>query len=364
MIRIKVVFADEDERYLKEMRYEFMEKAPQVDLITFTKKEMIYHYFEQGGTADILIVDEGFAEEKLKNLSLSTTRIVLSFSMEPIDGFEIVKKYQRMETLLDTVLLKHAQNNGTIETIRGDSDTRIAVFYSPAGGTGKTTLALALSAAGASAGFNILYMNLEEIDSIRELLDQTSGCLTDVFFALKAEGMNAGIKLKESLGKESSSGFYYLSGVESIGEFEEIDGNNVAELVESIRELSCHDLVILDLSSSFNEKTRRILKAADVVFMPITKGETGISKLQRFMEEANCHEEYEVIFDKISLIINKTDADQGVIWQFPDSISRRFACCANIAVSSVLEKPGDILRAGERLLPLMKPLLQTAMPER
>ncbi len=41
MTRRKMILADEDEQYLTEIRYEFMEKAPQLDLITFTKREKI-----------------------------------------------------------------------------------------------------------------------------------------------------------------------------------------------------------------------------------------------------------------------------------------------------------------------------------
>lgn len=364
MIRRKIILADEDERYLKEIRYEFMEKAPQINLITFTKREKLYQYFQQGETADILIVDEGLAEERLKDLPTSMTRIVLSSSMSSIDGFEVVKKYQRMETLLDTILLKDAQASGTLETIRGDSDTRIVAFYSPAGGTGKTTLALALAVAGVSSGFSTFYLNFEEINSVENILNQTPGCLSDVFLALKTEGMNAGIKLKESLGKEPVSGFYYISGVESIAEYEEINSNDINKLVESIRELSCYDLAVLDLSSGFTEKTKKILEEADVIFMPIIKGEACISKLLRFMREANCHQEYEEIIDKIKLINNKVKADQGRAEKFPDSISGRFSCCADITILSELKKYSNILRAGDTLLPIIEPILQMSMPER
>lgn len=99
MIRKKIVLADEDEQYLKEVRYEFMEKVSQLELITFTKRAMLVQYLEQGGEADILVVDEGIAGEALKKLTIAATRIALSSSMNPIDGFEIVKNISGWKVL-------------------------------------------------------------------------------------------------------------------------------------------------------------------------------------------------------------------------------------------------------------------------
>ena len=115
----KMVLADCDERYLRELSYYFMENVPQLELITFTKRERMCRYFEDNNRADILMVDETFADSGLKEMTPGLTRIVMSKSMVPVDGFEPVKKYQRMETLSDTVLLKYAENKGTLETVKG-----------------------------------------------------------------------------------------------------------------------------------------------------------------------------------------------------------------------------------------------------
>lgn len=363
MMRKKLVLADEDEQYLKELRYEFMEKAPQLDLITFTQREKLCQYFEQGGVADILVVDEVFAKERLVGQPLAVTRIALSSSMAPIEEFEVVKKYQRMDVLLDAILLKYAQDSGTLDPVRGDSNTKMAAFYSPAGGAGKTTLALSLAAAGARAGVRTLYLNLEEIDSVSDILGQTPGSLSDIFLALKTKGMQVGIKLKESIGREASAGFYYVSGVESISEYEEIDRGDIKGLVEAIRQLSSYDLVILDQASGFTGKTKQILEEADVIFMPVTADEGNVSKLHRFLEESNLHGGYDSLFGKMKLIINKTEAGQGGREWILNSVGNRIPYCADIVRSPIFTRRVDILRSGNTLLPLMTPVLQAAMAE-
>ena len=77
--------------------------------------------------------------------------------------------------------------------------------------------------------------------------------------------MNAGIKLKGSAGIESSAGFYYVSGVESISEYEEINDKDLQKLLWAIAELAIYDLVIVDQASGFTEKTKVILKEADII---------------------------------------------------------------------------------------------------
>lgn len=359
MIKKKMVLADVDEQYLKELRYEFMEKAPQLDLITFTKKEKIYEYFEQGSVADILVIDEGFAEEILKMPSLPVTKIALSSSMDTVEGFHVLKKYQRMESLLNGILLKYAQDSGTLEVVRGDSDTKIATFYSPAGGTGKTTLALAMAIAGAKSGMRILYLNLEEIDSVKDVLDRSPGCLTDVFLALKTKGLQAGITLKEGIGTEPEAGFYFISGVESISEYDEIDSDDIKKLLEIIRELSDYELVVIDQSSAFTEKARMILEDADVIFTPVTADEGSMSKLRRFTGESDMHGKYDSLLGKINLIMNKTGEVGVGGWELSDITGKRFPRLASIRALPVFSSWRVMMREGDMLLPWMTPLLQT-----
>lgn len=158
------------------------------------------------------------------------------------------------------------------------SNTRAVAFYSPAGGSGKTTLSLAMASACGAAGLRTFYLNLEEIDSVKGTLVPSVGTLSDVFLALKTKGMNVGVKLAACAVQERTGGFYYLSGVESISEYEEITGDEMRRLVETICSLSEYDVVIIDVTSSFSEKTLAVLNEADIVFVPVLSEENSIAK--------------------------------------------------------------------------------------
>lgn len=353
-----MILADTDERYLKELSYYFMENTPQLELITFTRKEKLMNYLGQGNTADILVVDEQLAEHELKERTPNMTRIAMSVSMSSLDGFVCIKKYQRMENLTQAILLSYAEENGSLETVKGSSNTKIAVFFHPAGGTGKTALSLALAAAGAKAGLRTLYLNLEDIDSVYDSLERTNGNLSDVFLALKTKGMNPGIKVKGSAMREPSAGFYYISGVESISEYEEISDDEVRKLLNAVQELADYDLVVVDQGSGFTGRTKEVLNEADIIFVPVTPEEGNTVKLQRLLQESRLHGEYDPLFRKMYVLFNKVNADGHGIPQLPEVIRTQLPFCASIPVSGILAKKKNILVSGEQMLQIMGPLLQ------
>lgn len=344
-----MILADSDRIYLQRLSNYFMEKSPQLELNIFTD-EMLLEQYLAGNKADILVVDENFAGGKSAARAMAAVKIVLTTTMLPIEGFEIVKKYQKTEMLLNEILLKYAEATGSVDAIKGTSHTHTAAFYSPAGGTGKTTLALGMAAACVKAGLRTLYLNLEEIDSVKDALVKTPGTLSDIFLALKTKGMNVGIKMASCVGQEASAGFYYLSGVESISEYEEISGGDMVLFLENVKNQEEYDVMILDLSSGFSKKTAATLGQADVIFVPVKSDESSVAKMNRFLQEAELHDMYTPLFKKISLIVNQSNpSGVGIVLQ-ESGLLNRLPCDAVITNSPIFMKKSDILKSGNRLL--------------
>ncbi len=361
MIKKIMLLADTDERYVKELSYFFMENVPQMELVTFTKKEKLMQYLNEKNHVDILVADEKLADLPLKELTPDTTRIAMSVSWIPIDGFELVKKYQRMENLSEIILLKYAEKNGNLEAVKGNSHTKIVTFFHPAGGTGKTTLSLALATAGAKAGYRTLYLNLEDVNSVYDVFAKTKGNLSDVFLALKTKGMNPGIKLKGSVGREPSAGFYYLSGVESISEYEEIHDEEMQMLFAAIQELADYDLVVADPNSCFAGRTKEILKNANAIFVPVTGEEGNMVKLQHLLEESQLHSVYDSLFQKMYMVVNKVREGTEKTLFIPELVCSQIPFCTSIAASGMLKTWKNIFLSDEAMLRIMEPVLQIVM---
>ena len=351
-----MILADRDEAYLERLSNYFMEKSPQLELNIFTNKELLEKYLQRGHI-DILAVDESFADAKMAEAADASVKLCLSAGRMEIEGFESVRKYQKTESLLNEILLKYAQATGSSEAIRGNSNTRTAAFYSPAGGTGKSVLALGLAAASAGAGFRTLYVNLEEVDSVNYALKKTPGTLSDLFLALKTKGMNAGIKLAASTAQELEGGFFYVSGVESVAEYEEIESRDLVRLLTMIREQAEYDVLIVDLSSGFSERTIKLLEQADVIFVPVTDEESAAAKVNRLLDEMRIHDLYNPLFEKMSLVVNRASA-KGPGRELQESgLLERLPCDGVIGETALFRKKASILRAGNMLIPVFQPLL-------
>ena len=356
MMKKTMILADSDEAYLERLSNYFMEKSPQLELNMFTDKKLLREYVAHAH-ADILAVDEAFADEELAEAADASVKLSLSTGRMQIQGFEPVRKYQKTESLLNEILLKYAEATGSSEAIRGSSHTRTAAFYSPAGGTGKTVLALGLAAAAAGAGLRTLYLNLEEVDSVKYVLKKTPGSLSDLFLALKTKGMNAGIKLAASAAREPDAGFFYVSGVESIAEYEEMEPRDLARLLTTIREQAEYDAVILELSSGFSERTSKLLEQADVIFVPVTDEESAAAKVSRLLDEMELHDRYNQMIEKMLLIGNRASAKGPGRALQESGLLDRLPCGGVIGEVALFEKKASILRGGEMLRPAFQPLL-------
>lgn len=353
MVRRTVVLADGDEAYLERLSNYFMEKAPQLELSLFTDQELLGRYLREN-KPDILLAGEEFAGKARE--AQAAVRLLLSSSMAPAEGFEVIKKYQKTEKLLSEILLKYAEATGSGETLKGSSHTRTAAFYSPAGGGGKSVLALGMACACARAGFRVLYLDLEEVDSVQGILPRTPGSMSDLFLALKTKGMNVGIKLAACVGQEPANGFWYVSGADSVSEYEEIGGGELERLLEAVKEQAEYDILVADLSSGFHERTLSVLRQSDLIFAPVRPEEGAEAKLSRLLGESRLHERYNRLFERLRLVVNQADSREAAV-----RIAGAFnsiPCTAVIPRTPVLAERSVLLQSGAQLDRLFEPFVE------
>lgn len=107
----KLLFADHDHEYMKELSYYFMEQVPQFELVLFTKEETLLQYLQGEEPRDVLVLDEQFVNDEIKSRSSGVTRVVLMTNQIPLEGFSGVKKYQKLSDLVSQVLMHYAEEH-------------------------------------------------------------------------------------------------------------------------------------------------------------------------------------------------------------------------------------------------------------
>ena len=241
------------------------------------------------------------------------------------------------------------------------SGTRIVAWYSPAGGTGKTTLALAMATVGAKAGLRTLYLNLEDVDSVKGILGEAGDGFSWRTTALGREDAQADRKVRTRIGIEPDKGFDYLSGAEHYAAYQTMTGREVGRLLEHVQEGEGYHLVIVDLASGYTDKTEEVLKRAHKILVPMLMEETSIGKLQCFLRESGIEGVHGSFVSKMLVILNRAGAEHVREEALPEDIRSRIPCCASVMESLFLMEKSRILRSGDILEQMMGPVLRQVM---
>ncbi len=363
MKKIEIVLADSDEIYLEHVAHYFMGKVQQCEVVaTFSSKESLLRYLSSHDSADVLLVDQELICQELDTCTVSV-KMMLTTADKKQKGYESVRKYQKTEDLLNEILLKYAKLTGDLDAVRGKRRTKAVAFYSPVGGSGKTTLALHTAAACVAAGYQTFYLNLEKVDSTSSILGKTPGTMSDVFLALKAKGTDAGVRILESRGEEPHTKFHYISAPDSISEYSEVTIEELDFLIKTLIDLNEYDVCILDFSSEFYQEKVDLLENCDVIFAPIVADEFSVQRMKMLFHENQLHSKYSSMLQKMRLIDNKEDVSgmnpilhgSGLLDQCP--------LAAVVTMSPAYMNQQNLLRSAEFQRQVFEPIVACIQEE-
>jgi cellulose biosynthesis protein BcsQ len=312
MAKINIVLADFDELYLNKLADYFMEKAGMFDVCSFTSKESLGKYIsDRQNKVDIILFAEELSDEAINAHEIPVKIFLSDGTFSGVTGFETVNKYQKTEKLVNTILMIYAEKTGRVEAVTtGDKKTKVIGVYSPVGGCGKTTMALALAMDLAGRGKRVFYLNYEIINSTTELLNTApGGSLSDVLLAVKTKGANVGLRVMANKYADSATKISFINPPESALEINEL---TVAEQIRLIRELDAlgeFDAVIVDFDSGFSASKADLLDVCDAILMPFTEDGVSLGKIRLLMNEFRMHGELDGLFRKIHLAVNKINSN-------------------------------------------------------
>lgn len=216
-----------------------------------------------------------------------------------------IRKYQRVSGIISEILARYAEvsdGKGTFD----DSQTRITAVWSPAGGCGKTTVALAYAAQKVTAGKKTVYLDMESFSS------------TDIYFAAKGKSIstvlgqlesNMDILLQSIRQEDKGSGIYYFCKPENYDDINVLTVEDVSALIKGCAKDV--DELVVDLSVACDEKVKYLLETADNVLLVIDASQNSQVKWEQFRTQHNL---YEKLRPKLILVANKNargDASQA-----------------------------------------------------
>jgi len=216
--------------------------------------------------------------------------------LESSTSMKKIRKYQRISSIVGTILEYYSEVGKSVNSFIKNR-AHITAVWSPAGGTGKTTVALACAANKVSSNRKTVYLNLENFSSTSAYFQENGKSISKVFEKLES---NAEIFLMGIRQMDSGSGISYFCGPENYDDISILTANDIEALVNAcVVEI---DELVIDLSSQCDDKVQRIFELADTVLAVCDTSSTAQAKLRQFLTQ---HNVFGLIHDKTILVNNK-----------------------------------------------------------
>lgn len=254
---------------------------------------------------DAALLDEQMAETEAADMVRMP--IVLCDGSLPVGprGRELkkIRKYQRISAIVSEVLSSYAEVSDDLNSFN-DAPAHITVVWSPAGGCGKTTAALAYGAQKVAQGRKTLYLDLEPFSSEEVYFSERGKSISTILDKLEE---NAEMLLRSIRLEDKGSGIYYFEKPENYDDINVLTASDIERLI-----MNCAhgvDELVVDLGSVYDGSVRRALEIADEVMLVADASAASRKKLEQFKTQ---HDLYEQIRSKLTLVANRNAKIDGV----------------------------------------------------
>lgn len=264
MSRINLVMVDGDSSYLDSLaNYILSNHSKWFQVSTFTNVNSLNNMLENTlDIVDILLIEPSLYSSQLPLDKVKSVFILSGGTLsEELSEFTLINKYQLVDTLVGDILRYHAEKgDGGIINMTGDKKTKVIGIYSPAGGVGKSSLAVNLSVQSAAQGSSVFYLNLEDINSTNHYFNgENDKTFSNVLFYLKEKGKNLGLKIN-ALKSIDTSNVSYFPTQDSMLDMNDMSPDEIVLLINELIKIAQYDYIFVDMSSNLNKKNIAILK--------------------------------------------------------------------------------------------------------
>ena len=298
-MKIKLLVATADLDYADHLSAVISEKyADAFEIIVCTSENRLRDLLS-GGKFEIVLADPGFIS--LVNASSVTLLVCLADDEYTDDEWGDIKrigKYQRISSIVGNILEYYSQISGAVKSTVPVA-AHISAVWSPSGGSGKTSVALAYAAYKVSEGKKATYVSLENFASTSAYFQGAGKSISKAFEKFESES-NLRMYLTAIRQTDSASGISYFGEPENYEDMNILSAEDIENLVKACA-AETEELVV-DLSSVCDARVKKVFELADAVLLVCDPSSTAQTKLRQFF---NQHDVFGKIQSKIVLINNK-----------------------------------------------------------
>ncbi len=242
--------------------------------------------------------------------------LVSGSGIDALNGQKAINKFQQIDAIYRAVLDIFSDCAGNISFHNDkDGECKLAVFSSPCGGTGTTSVAAAYAARLAEQGRRVFYLNLECFNSSDALFEGEGQLgMDDVVYAIKSKKANLTLKL-ESCARRDACGVYFFAPPRIALDFMELTDDELLGLVDALRDSGHYDVAVVDMDFSLEERALRVFRKASALVWVCDGSENADLKIHRAYKALEVLEQKDdgAYSDNICVIYNKFSNKTGKI---------------------------------------------------
>lgn len=241
---------------------------------------------------DIVLFDPDISEERL---DFPTVRYPVCLYSDEARNKGLyadcakVAKYQRISSIYKEIVREYADKAGYSADLDRSKSAGTLAVYSPAGGSGKTTVALAIASRLSASGMTVLFMGAEQLGSSSCVNPGQEEGITALVACAADEKVNFKMKLTGIM-KQGLNGMFYIEGFEKLVDYEAVSGEEMTGVLDKIRRCGLCDVLIVDMESHLDRIGKAVLEAADRIILVEKPGELPAEKMKLFMRQAAANE--------------------------------------------------------------------------
>ena len=217
----------------------------------------------------------------------------------PPDGLGKIRKYQRISSIVGQVLESFARVSSDGHSTLSKK-ARISAFWSPAGGVGTTTAALAFAAYKVTEEKQVLYLNLESFSSTPLYFSESGKSISAAFEMLENQEGSVTTLMRGIRRQDNGSGIAYFCHPDNFDDMNILSVEDSAALITACCDIT--DELVIDLSCICNRRIWKVFELADNIFIVTDKTISAQIKLTQFISQ---HNVFERVKTKAALIANK-----------------------------------------------------------
>ena len=266
-MNIKILIADQSKEYLDRL-IDKLQEYSELDISIATSYEKLEKAMNNS-KYDIILFNSDLNDSKI-TFNAAKLAICLYDEEQEHSGLykelKFIRKYQRISSIYHELIDSYADEAGYTPDFSNGIGTKIVAVYSPMGGTGKTTAALVLTQQLQAAGYNSLFISLEQTDSSTIIYPHEREGITELIAAVSgSESNDTGsfeIKLRSTV-KEGSGRTSYIEGFSRVIDYMDVSEDDIEKLFEKIKSVSSSDFVIVDMNSTLDKLSNKVFELAD-----------------------------------------------------------------------------------------------------